>query len=123
MYLPEVFNTKEIKLRQIKKTRLRPDLSHLRVQKYKQSVQVLGILFVVVALMEKVSSHYFLHCRLFPAERSTLLNNLKEIDRTILNKGDLVVTHIKLYGEESFKEKVNLLILNASTDFAFSCPM
>ena len=76
-----------------------------------------------MALLEEVSSHYFLHCRLFHAGRSTLLNNLKETDITILNKGESVMTHIQLYGEESFKDKVNFLILNASIDFILSCPM
>lgn len=60
---------------------------------------------------------------MFPAEQSTLLNDLKEIDITILNKGESVVIHIQLYGEESFKGKVNFLILNASVDFVLSWPM
>ena len=50
----------------------------------------------------------------------TLLNNINEIDSTIFNKRESVVTRILLYGEESFKDEVNLLILNASIDFVLS---
>ena len=49
-----------------------------------------------------------------------MLNNNNEIDSTIFNKSDLVVTRILLYGNESFKDEVNLLILNATIDFVLS---
>ena len=52
---------------------------------------------------------------MFHAERSTLLNNINEIDSTILNKSESVVTR-----DESFKDEVNLLILNATIDFVLS---
>ena len=65
-------------------------------------------------------SHYFLHCTLFHAELSTLLNNINEINSRIFNKSESVVTHIQLYGDKSFKDVVNLLILNATIDFVLS---
>ena len=66
------------------------------------------------------TSHYFLHCPLFHAEQSTLLNNINEIDSTIFNKSESVVTRILLYGDESFKDEVNFLILNATIDYVLS---
>ena len=57
---------------------------------------------------------------MFYAERSTLLNNINEIDSTIFNKSDSVVTLILLYANESFKGEVNLLILNATIDLVLS---
>ena len=63
---------------------------------------------------------YYLHCPLFHAERSTLLNNINEVDSAIFNKAESVVTRILLYGEESFKDEVNLLILNVAIDFILS---
>ena len=39
---------------------------------------------------------------------------------TIFNKSDSFVTRILLYGNESFKDEVNLLILNATIDFVLS---
>ena len=53
-------------------------------------------------------------------KRSSLLNNINEIDSTIFNRSDSVVTRILLYGNESFKDEVNLLILNATIDFVLS---
>ena len=77
-------------------------------------------IFLFKSLDIETTSHYFLHCPLFHAERSTLLNNINEIDSTIFNKSDSVVTRILLYGNESFKDEVNLLILNATIDFVLS---
>ena len=48
------------------------------------------------------------------------LNNINKIDSTILNKSESVVNRILLDGDESFKNEVNFLILNATIDFVFS---
>ena len=48
------------------------------------------------------------------------LNNINKIDSTILSKSESVVTRILLDGDESFKNEVNFLILNATIDFVFS---
>ena len=48
------------------------------------------------------------------------LNNINNIDSTILNKSESVVNRILLDGDESFKNEVNFLILNATIDFVFS---
>ena len=51
----------------------------------------------------ETTSHYFLHCLLFHAERSTFLNNINEMDSTIFNKSDSVVTSIQLFGNEEIR--------------------
>ena len=102
-------NPKGIKLL----TRLTLGLSHLREHKFKHSVQDTLNPLCSCGVDIETTSHYFLHCPLFHAERSSLLNNINEIDSTIFNKSDSVVTRILLYGNESFKDEVNLLILNA----------
>lgn len=66
------------------------------------------------------TTSHFLHCPFFHIERSTLLNNVKEINSTVLKKSASVVTRILLYGDGSFRKEVNLLILNAATDFVWS---
>ena len=43
--------------------------------------------------------------------------NIKEADKTILNKSESVMTCILLYGNESLNDEVNLLLLNPSIDF------
>ena len=109
-------NPKGIKL----VTRLRLGLSHLREHKFKHSFQDTLNPLCSCGVDIETTSHYFLHCPLFHAERSSLLNNINEIDSTIFNKSDSVVTRILLYGNESFKDEVNLLILNATIDFVLS---
>ena len=39
------------------------------------------------------------------------MKNIKEIYSTILNKNELVLARILLYGDKSFKDELNLLIL------------
>ena len=107
-------NPKGIKL----VTRLRLGLSHLREHKFKHSFQDTLNPLCSCGLDIEATSHYFLHSPLFHAERSTLLNNINEIDRRIFNKSESVLTRILLYGDESFKDEVNLLILNSTIDFA-----
>ena len=109
-------NPKGIKL----VTRLRLGLSHLREHKFKHSFQDTLNPLCSCGVDIETTSHYFLHCPLFHAERSSLLNNIKEIDSAIFNRSDSVVTRILLYGNESFKDEVNLLILNATIDFVLS---
>ena len=106
-------NPKGIKL----VTRLRLGLSHLREHKFKHSFQDTLNPFCSCGLDIETTSHYFLHCPLFHAERSTLLNNVNEIDCPIFNKSELVVTLILLFRDRSFKDEVNLLILNATINF------
>ena len=106
-------NPKGIKL----VTRLRLGLSHLREHKFKHSFQDTLNPFCSCGLDIETTSHYFLHCPLFHAERSTLLNNVNEIDCPIFNKSEIVVTLILLFRDRSFKDEVNLLILNATINF------
>ena len=109
-------NLKGIKL----VTRLRLGLSHLWEHKFKHSFQDTLNPLCTCGLDIETTSHYFLHCPLFHAERSTLLSNINEIDSAIFNKSESVVTHILLYGDESFKDEVNLVILNATIDYVLS---
>ena len=109
-------NPKGIKL----VTRLRLGLSHLREHKFKHSFQDTLNFLYSCGLDIETTSYYFLHCPLFHAERSTRLNNINEIDSIIFNKSESVMTRILLYGDESFKDEVNLLILNATIDYVLS---
>ena len=111
----EWHNTKGIKL----VTRLRLGLSHLWKHKFKHSFQHTLNLLCSCGVDTETTSYYFLHCLLFHAERSNLLYNINEINSTILNKSESVMTRILQYGDESFKDEVNLIILNATIDFFF----
>ena len=101
-------------------TRLRLGLSHLWEHKFKCSFQDTLNPLCSRGLYIETTSHYFLHCSIFHAGRTTLLNNINEIDSTVLNKSESVVTCILLYGDKSFKDEVNWLILNATIYFVLS---
>ena len=98
-------NPKGIKL----VTRLRLGLSHLREHKFVHSFQNTLNPLCSCGLNLETTYHYFFHCPLFHAEQCTFLNNIIEIDSTILNKSDSDVTRTLLYGNESFKDEVSLL--------------
>ena len=89
-------------------TRLRLGLRHLRAHNFKHSLQDIRNPLCSCGLDIETTS------------QPHLLNNINEMDSRIFNKSDSVVTCILLYGEESFKDEVNLLILNAAIDFALS---
>ena len=112
----EYHNPKGIKL----VIRLRLGLSHLQEHKFKHSFQDTLNPLCSCGLDIETTSHYFLHYPLFHTERSTLLNNINETDSRIFPKSESVVTRILLYGDDSFKVEVNLLILNATIDFVLS---
>ena len=95
-------------------------LSHLWESKFKQSFQDTLNPLCSPGIDIETTTHYFFHCLLLHADRSTLLNNIKETDSTILNKSESVVTCTLLYGNETFKDEVNLLILNSTVDFILS---
>ena len=99
-------------------TRLTLGLSHLREHKFKYSFQHTLNPLCSGGHDIETTSHYFLHSPLFYAERSTLLNNINEIDSTIFNKSESIVTRILLL--ISFKDEVNFLILNGTIDFVLS---
>ena len=90
-------------------TRLRLSLSHLWEYKFEHSFQDTLNPFCSSGLNIETKFHYFFHCPLFHADWSTLLNNINK-----------TVTGILLYGNESFKDEVNLPILH-STIILF-CP-
>ena len=75
-------------------TRLSFSLSHLWEYKFKHSSWNTLNPLCCYDLATKSASHYLLHCPLFHTEWSTLLNNIKEINSTILNKSESFVTCI-----------------------------
>ena len=54
---------------------------------------------------------------IYPNERLTFLNIIRNIDRNILNKNDLKVMETLLYGNSSLDDTNNTLIMNATMEF------
>ena len=109
-------NPKGIKLL----TRLRLGLGHLWEHKFKHGF--LDSLNPICSSDQKIetSTHFLLHCSNFSNERLTFLNIIRKIDSNTLSKNDLKVTETLLYGDSSYDDTNNTLIMNATMEFLFA---
>ena len=101
-------------------TRLRLGLSHLREHKFKHGF--LDSLNPIGSSGQNIetSTHFLLHCSNYSNERLTFLNIIRNIDSNILSKNDLKVTETLLYGDSSYDDTKNTLIMNATMEFLFT---
>ena len=100
-------------------TRLRLGLSHLREHKFKHGFQ--DSLNPICSCNNDIETlaHFLLHCPHYSNERSTFLNNIRNINRHIFDENDLQITETLLYGDSFLDDKSNTLILNVTIDFLF----
>ena len=101
-------------------TRLRLGLNHLREHKFKHGF--LDSLNPICSCGQNIetSTHFLLHCSNYFNERLTFLNIVRNIGSNILSKNDLKVTETLLYGESSYDDTNNTLIINATMEFRFA---
>ena len=95
-------------------------LSHLREHKFKHGF--LDSLNPICTCGQNIetSTHFLLHCSNYSNERLTFLNIIRNIDSNILSKNDLKVTETLLYGDSSYDDTNNTLIMNATMEFLFA---
>ena len=100
-------------------TRLRLGLCHLREHKFKYGFQ--DSLNPICSCNNdiKTLAHFLLHCPHYSNERSTFLNNIRNINWHIFDENDLQITETLLYGDSFLDDKSNTLILNVTIDFLF----
>ena len=100
-------------------TSSRLGLSHLSKHKFKHGFQ--NTLHSIYSCGNDIetSTHFVLHCPHYSNERSTFLNTVRNINRSIFDKNDLQITETLLYDDSSLDDKSNTLILNSNTDFLF----
>ena len=100
--------------------RLRLSLSHLREHEFKHGF--LDSLNPIGSCGQNIetSTHFLLHCSNYSNERLTFLNIIRNIDSNILSKNDLKVTETLLYGDSSYDDTKNTLIMNATMEFLFT---
>ena len=68
----------------------------------------------------ETSTHFLLHCSNYSNERLSFLNIIRNIDSNNLSKNDLKVTETLLYGDSSYDDTNNTLIMNATMEFLFA---
>ena len=99
------------------RNRFRLVFSHLREHKFRHtSADTLNPL-CSCSLETEDTEHYFLHCQNNLSFRTTLMNDLNNINTAIvsLNPNDLL--RVILYGDESFNKETNCKILTACLKF------
>ena len=101
-------------------SRIRPGLSHLCELKFKHSFQDTLIPICNCGSDIETPCHYLISCPVFDAERTTLLNNIRQIAPSILNLNHSQITHVLLYGDSSLKNETNPEILNSTMDYILS---
>ena len=101
-------------------TRLRLDSSHLREHKFKHNFQDTLNPFCSRGLDVEANTHFYLYCPLLTNRRCTLLSTVNDIDSSLTNTNDSMLTHILLFGKASLDISANTLILNATMNYIIS---
>ena len=65
----------------------------------------------------ETTSHYLLRCHLFSNHRLRLLDNINQLDDTILTLSDKEITQILLYGSPNYSFFLNNNILSLTIEF------
>ena len=65
----------------------------------------------------ETTSHYLLRCHLLFEQRTKLLENLKNLDNTLLSHSDDEILQILLYGAHKFSSSVNNKIFSLTIEF------
>ena len=92
-------------------TRLRLGLSHLREHKFKHSFQDTLNPFCSCGLDVETNTHN---------QRRTLLSAVNDIDSSLTNTNDSILTHILLFRKASLDISANTLILNVTMNYIIS---
>ena len=98
-------------------TRLKLGLSHLNDHKFNHNFRGCVNPPRSCSLSVENNVHFFLHCHHFSLQRQTLMNNIKSIDKTIINAPDSALVNILLFGSSKYQYHINSKILNFSIDF------
>ena len=65
--------------------------------------------------------HFFLHCTGFTESRNTLLNSLKKLNVNFDQLNPLNKVKLLLYGDTSFSDAINKLVLISTLKFLRDC--
>ena len=98
-------------------TRLRLGLSHLNDHKSNHNFKDCINPLCSCSLSVANNVHFFLHCHHFSLQRQTLMNNIKLIDKDIINETDSDLVNILLFGSSKYQYHINSKILSFSIDF------
>ena len=96
-------------------TRLGLGLSHLNDHNFNHNFRDCINPLCSCSLRVKNNVHFFLHCHHFSLHTKPM-NNIKSIDKDIMNGHDSDLVNILLFGCSKYKYHINSKILNFSID-------
>ena len=101
-------------------TRLRLGFSHLNKHKFRHNFYDFLHPLCECKLEPETTSHFLLRFHLFQVERTTLLNDIKEIDERIISDNTSILDQILLYGNENYNHDTNKNILLSTVKFCIN---
>ena len=102
-------------------SRLGLGLRHLRKYRFKHILQdSLNPLCSFGKGEVEIISRYILHCSNYLEERLTLLNTMKNIGMSILQRNGSKFTSVLLFGETPFNNNKNTFVLDVTIDCIIS---
>ena len=87
-------------------------LSHLSEHRFNHNFNNSINFLCTCSLDIKSAVHYFLHFSYYNSTRTSPLNDLNSVDRTLLNLSDLSLVNVLLYGGPQFDVSQNYLFFN-----------
>ena len=97
--------------------RLRPNFSHLIEHKFHHNFRDTVNPLCCCNTETETTNHNLLRCHLFSEQRTKLLENVKNLDNTLLRHRDDELLQILLYGSHKFSSSVNNKILSLTIEF------
>ena len=101
-------------------TRLRLGLSHLHKHKFKHSSQDCLNSLCLCENDVETSSHFLLHCPTYSKEIMSFLNKIKNINYSILELSDTIITKTLLLVDSLLSDSTNTLILNSTIEYVIA---
>ena len=98
-------------------TRLRLGLSHPNDHKFNHNFMDCISPLCSCSLSVENNVQFFLHYHHFSLQRQTLMNNIKSIDKYIINETDSDLVNILLFGRSKYQYYTNSKILSFRIDF------
>ena len=98
-------------------TRLRLGLRYRNDHKFNRNFRNCINPVCLCSISVENNVHFFLHCHHCSLQRQTLMNNIKSIDKDIINATDSDLVNILLFGSSKYQYHINSKILSFSIDF------
>ena len=95
-------------------------LSQLHEYKFTQNYQGTLNPFCYCDLDIETNTHFFLCCSIFTNQRCTFLSTVNDIDSSLRNTNDSILTHILLFGKASLDTSANPFMLNTTMNYIIS---